>query len=375
MSRSIVLIGPSLVGKSSVGRILAERTGMPFVALAGWHDGHLLERYFQEAGGSVEEEARLLDQAGLLAAERYRRSFEPYAIERCLAEHPDYIVELGPSEVVHEDQGLHERVARALTPHRVFLLLSSPDAAETERVVRSRLRSGFPTELNRHFITHDSNRMLATHTVFTEGRTPEQTRDEIIGLLEAEGTLDRDIALIGPPMAGKSTIAMLLAARLGRPQASLDMVGGPYYDELGFDHEFADQIRAQWGFMGLYRYLKPFEAHATVRFLETYSGVLDFGAGHSVYEHEALFNRVKTALGPARNVILLLPLPDPEASVAALEQRPRFTLEGQDGLLYLLRHRAYARLAKHTVYTEGKTPEQTANEILAHGAGTGTTIS
>jgi adenylate kinase family enzyme len=369
MNRSIVLIGPSLVGKSSVARLLAERTGMPLVRLAGWHDGHLLERYYREAGYSEAEERRLLDQHGLLATERYRRSFEPYAVERCLAEHPDHIVELGPSEIVHDKPALHERVARALAPHRVFLLLPSPDATETECVVRERLRSGFPAELNRHFVSHHSNHELAGYTVYTEGRTPEQTRDEIIALLEQNGTLDQDIVLIGPPMAGKSTVAMLLAARLDRPQASLDVVGGPYYDELGFDHEFAGQIREQWGFMGLYRYLKPFEAHATVRFLEEYSGVLDFGAGHSVYESRPLLEKVKAALTPERNVVLLLPLPDREASVQALERRPRFTLEGQDGLVYLLRHPAYARLAKHTVYTEGKRPEQTADEILSAQSG------
>ena len=87
--------------------------------------------------GSIEA-TLVLDRSpfkqGLLAAERYRRSFEPCAVERCLQEHPGHIVELGPSEVVHDEPELHQQLARALAPHPVFLLLpeSHPLAGRDE---------------------------------------------------------------------------------------------------------------------------------------------------------------------------------------------------------------------------------------------------
>jgi hypothetical protein len=48
-----------------------------------------------------------------------------------------------------------------------------------------------------------------------------------------------EVVLIGPQRAGKSTIGGLLAARLGVPQVSLDMLRSGYYRELGFDEAAA----------------------------------------------------------------------------------------------------------------------------------------
>ncbi len=37
-------------------------------------------------------------------------------------------------------------------------------------------------DFNRHFLEHRAYQELAKHTVFTKGRSPEETRDEILGL-------------------------------------------------------------------------------------------------------------------------------------------------------------------------------------------------
>jgi hypothetical protein len=39
------------------------------------------------------------------------------------------------------------------------------------------------TTMNRYFLEHPANASLADHTIYTKGRTPEQTRDEILGVL------------------------------------------------------------------------------------------------------------------------------------------------------------------------------------------------
>ena len=37
-------------------------------------------------------------------------------------------------------------------------------------------------DFDEHFLTHPSNRTLATHTVYTAGRTPEELCDELVRL-------------------------------------------------------------------------------------------------------------------------------------------------------------------------------------------------
>lgn len=44
------------------------------------------------------------------------------------------------------------------------------------------------------------------------------------------------------------------------------------------------------GFWGVQKYWQPFEAYAVERLLaEHHNCIIDFGAGHSVYEHHVLF--------------------------------------------------------------------------------------
>jgi hypothetical protein len=176
-----------------------------------------------------------------------------------------------------------------------------------------------------------------------------------------------DIILIGPMDTGKSTQGKLLAEKLGLPQCSMDELRWPYYKEIGFDEAEQEQIRAREGICGVYRYWKPFEAHAVERLLSEHQNcIIDFGAGHSVFEDDALFARVAAAVQPYENVVLLLPSPDLDESVALLKQR------GWDGMAdsfdfheHFVKHHSNHSLAKKVVYTKGKSPEETRDEILA----------
>jgi hypothetical protein len=123
--------------------------------------------------------------------------------------------------------------------------------------------------------------------------------------------MDSTIILIGPMSAGKSTIGGLLAEKLGWPRYSLDEKRWEYYQEIGYDEAFADNIRQAEGMEGLLRYWKPFEADS--RTLQ-------------INEH-------------------------------------------------FVKHPSNQLLAKKIVYTNGKTPDETCAEILQHiakeGAGFG----
>jgi shikimate kinase len=175
-----------------------------------------------------------------------------------------------------------------------------------------------------------------------------------------------DIILIGPIGAGKSTVGSLLSARLNLPQCSMDDLRKSYYEEIGYDEELGKQKREAGGAWGIYEYWKPFEAHAVERLLsEHHQCTIDFGAGHSVYEDTALFKRVETALSQYPNVVLLLPSIDLDESVKILQELTELPGEWSNLNEHFVRHPSNNKLAKFTVFTKGKTPEETCDEILS----------
>lgn len=178
--------------------------------------------------------------------------------------------------------------------------------------------------------------------------------------------MSSDIILIGPIGSGKSTLGRLLAHGLNLPQCSMDKRRWVYYEEIDYDSEFAKQKLETEGFWGMYQYWKPFEAYAVEKLLSECQGcVIDFGAGHSVYEDRTLFQRVQQTLAPYPNIFLLLPSPDVEESLQILNQRNQYVPDGQLNINeHFLKHPSNYLLAKFIVYTKGKTAEETCNQIL-----------
>lgn len=175
-----------------------------------------------------------------------------------------------------------------------------------------------------------------------------------------------DIILIGPIGVGKSTQGKCLADRLGLPQYSMDDLRWGYYNEIGYDRTLVQQKRTAEGMQSVIQYWKPFEAYAVERLLSEHpDGVVDFGAGHSVYEDKRLFERVQRALASYPNVVLLLPAIDVNESARILSQRNRDLPNDTHTINeHYLHHPSNSILAKHTVYTNGKTREETCTEIL-----------
>jgi shikimate kinase len=174
------------------------------------------------------------------------------------------------------------------------------------------------------------------------------------------------IIVIGPIGVGKSTLARLLAKKLQIPHCPMDALRWDYYKEIGYDEELAKKINEKEEFLGLYRYWKPFEAHAVERILaENSKCVIDFGGGHSVYEDDELFTRIQRILAPYENIVLVLPSPDLDESVRVLNERNgNMVSKGFDFNEHFVKHHSNHDLAKIVVYTEGKSPEETCDEIL-----------
>ncbi|MDZ7962806.1 MAG: shikimate kinase [Aulosira sp. DedQUE10] len=175
-----------------------------------------------------------------------------------------------------------------------------------------------------------------------------------------------DIVLIGPIHTGKSTLGQLLAHKLGIPQCSMDDLRWDYYQEINYDEGLATHIREKEGFLGIYKYWKPFEAYAVERLLSEHSNcVFDFGGGHSVYEDDELFQRVQRVLNPYINVVLIFPSPDLEESIQILNERNGgIVSHGLDFNEHFIKHHSNHDLAKSVIYTKDKSPEETRDEIL-----------
>ena len=177
-----------------------------------------------------------------------------------------------------------------------------------------------------------------------------------------------EILLIGPIGSGKSTIAELLSMRTMLQHCSLDLLRWLYFEEIGYDREFARVKYNEGGIWGLYRYWKPFEVHAVKRMMEDFREcIYDFGSSQSVYEDDDLFEQVSGLFSPFPYVILLLPSPDLDESIQLLHSSNSYT---SDELWvvneHFVRHHSNYDLAKYTAYTKGKTPEQTCDEILQY---------
>lgn len=177
---------------------------------------------------------------------------------------------------------------------------------------------------------------------------------------------EEPIILIGPVFAGKSTVGRLLAEALGCLFLSLDKVERPYILAAGYDPDTAQRIREAEGLFADYTYRRQFFDTAVVQFLAEYrSGVLELGGGHPIVPDPAKQERINQALAPFSRVVLLLPLPDAQASIQALRpyQKPEYLNPDLNEIL--LADDRFQHLAKFTFYTNNKTPAETCQEILA----------
>lgn len=159
------------------------------------------------------------------------------------------------------------------------------------------------------------------------------------------------IILIGPSGAGKSTVAKELEQITGMQRLSLDRI--------------ANNAR-KTGFIKNFKNTEEFNCYMISKLLEDAEksdsyGIVDFGAGHSVYEDPQIFDCVKEMLKPFENIVLLLPDQDRKKSLEIMKNRS--TGDTNDNGRFLLSICNY-ELATITVYGEGRLPSEIATEIL-----------
>ena len=175
----------------------------------------------------------------------------------------------------------------------------------------------------------------------------------------------KPIILIGPIGAGKTTVGKMLSTKLSTPFYSLDEEEKQYTAPLGYTDEKYDRIKEKEGPFPAYEYARGFFDEALVRFLEAHkNGVFDLGGGHPIVPDPEKQERIKAALKPYTNIFLLMPTEDLQESLKVLYKRNEITEDIPDFNVLYFKDRTFWDIAKFVVYTEGKTPEETCEEVI-----------
>jgi shikimate kinase len=155
--------------------------------------------------------------------------------------------------------------------------------------------------------------------------------------------------LVGAPGAGKTSTGEALAARLGvafrDTDADIEATAGKPIPDIFVD-EGEEHFRA-------------LERAAVVAALSSFDGVLALGGGAIMAEHN------RAALAGHQVVHLVVSLGEAVKRVGLSTGRPLLAINPRATLRFLLDQRLplYAEVATITVETDGRTPDEVAEEI------------
>jgi shikimate kinase len=158
------------------------------------------------------------------------------------------------------------------------------------------------------------------------------------------------VVLVGPPGSGKSTVAALLAQRLGLASRDTDgdvtRMAGQSIADVFLEH-------GEEAFRAL-------ESQAVRAALEEHEGVLAVGGG------AVLDADVRELLTPHTVVFLDVSISDAAPRIGFNRDRPLLlgNVRGQWVRLMEARRPFYEQVATVTVDTDGKTPAEVADEVL-----------
>ena len=170
----------------------------------------------------------------------------------------------------------------------------------------------------------------------------------------AQDVLDDSILLIGPMGTGKTTVSKKLRELTGYPIISLD------------DRKQLEDFYKQ---RNQFKHYKEFEFYLTSKVLTSLSEptIIDFGAGHSIYENKIMFYEIKKLLTRFKNIELLLPSQNLDESIEVLRERikPRKNAKAPsyfEANIRLIKSPCNDEIATDVYYTKDKNPDEIATD-------------
>lgn len=183
----IVLIGSVCAGKSTQGKLVAEAIGKKSISL-----DNIAHQYYETVGFNRSQFEKTNKKYGFLEAYRQLKPFEAYAAQQVLQDYPDCVIDFGAGHSYYEDKSLFESVKQAAFGYsNIILLLPSPNLDRSVLILRQRsiqqrgwnwISDG--CDFIEDWVKGNCNQYLATMTIYTEDKTPEETRDEILQKIE-----------------------------------------------------------------------------------------------------------------------------------------------------------------------------------------------
>lgn len=160
------------------------------------------------------------------------------------------------------------------------------------------------------------------------------------------------IILIGPSGAGKSTVAEELRKITYMPRLCLDRIANA---------DRRNGVMRNFNSPDEYN-LSLLQKVLDVAIKEGIPGIVDFGAGHSVYQSKEIFEKAKKLLSDFDNIVLLLPSENVEESIKIMAERS--TGDYSTNREFILSP-CNKELANFTIYGNNRTPEEIAKDILS----------
>ena len=183
----IIFIGSVCAGKSTQGKLVAEATDKRSIAL-----DDIANKYYESIGFKRSQFEKIRQENGFLEAYRQLKPYEAYAAKQVLSDYPNCVIDFGAGHSYYEDRSLFESVKKAMSEYsNVIFLLPSPDLDRSVVVLRQKsiqqrgknwIYDG--CDFIEHWVKGNCNHYLATLTIYTEDKTPEETRDEILQKIE-----------------------------------------------------------------------------------------------------------------------------------------------------------------------------------------------
>ena len=182
-NNNIIIIGPVGAGKSTQGKLLAKALNKQSVSL-----DRIAERYYQANGFGNSRFEKARDENGFLFAYRQWWPSLAYAAQQVVKDYTDCVIDFGAGHSHYEDELMYKGVKEALAGCRnIILLLPTKDLDQSVSLLKQQsinqrnmdwIFSGY--DFIEHWVKDYCNSDLATVTLFTDDKTPEQTCEEIL---------------------------------------------------------------------------------------------------------------------------------------------------------------------------------------------------